>query len=79
MTNHRRGAAVHHDPVDMLTWPLLGVSIGSWPFLGWLWEHWPTPTGFYMLVSAGFMLFQIADKMGWLDRFRTPTRKDGPP
>lgn len=73
MANHREhhGAGMqHHNPLEFLTWPVAGLSILSWPFLGDLWQHMPTPTGVYMVISAGFMLFQIADKLGLMERFK---------
>ncbi len=73
MANHREqnGAGMqHHNPLDLLAWPVAGVSLLSWPWLGELWTHMPTPTGIYMAISAGFMLFQVADKLGWLERIK---------
>ena len=80
MANHsREHGAVHHTLGDILTWPVLGISVLSWPFLGTLWEHTPTPTGLYMAISAGFMLFQMFDKLGLLERMKRkpPEQGDG--
>lgn len=66
--------AVHHHPyLDLLNWPLVLGSVLVWPLWPWfnsLWEHFPTPTAFYMVVSAAFMLFQMSDKLGWLERVK---------
>lgn len=80
-TNHNHGGAVvhnYHSFLDPLNWPvaLAGVSLPLWAQS--LWEHAPAPTAVYMGVSAVFMLFQMSDKLGWLDRFkrRPPTPKN---
>lgn len=65
---HNAGAEVHH--LDTLNWPVLGVSFALWPWLTDLWEHLPGPTAVYMIVSAAFMLFQMSDKLGLLERFK---------
>lgn len=59
-----------HSHLDALNWPVLGISIASWPFLGMLWEHVPSLTACYMALSAAFMLFQMSDKLGLLERFK---------
>jgi hypothetical protein len=64
-----------HPHLDLLNWPVLGVSFALWPWLGDLWAHMPTPTAVYMGVSASFMLFQMSDKLGLLERFKRG-RKD---
>lgn len=71
----RAGANVHHQPLDQLNWPVLGISFLSWPWLGHFWDYMPKATALYMTVSAGFMLFQMADKLGLLERFKR-TKKD---
>lgn len=79
MANHRAepGNTMHHSSLDFLNWPVAGISVASWPFLGALWDHTPTLTGLYMGLSAAFMLFQMSDKLGWLERFkRQPKPKD---
>lgn len=68
--HHHRARMQHHNPLDFLTWPVAAVSLMSWPWLAEFWAHMPTPTGVYMVISAGFMLFQIADKLGLLERFK---------
>lgn len=63
----------HGHPLDILTWPILTGSVAVWPIWPWfqsLWGYAPTPTALYMAVSAVFMLFQMSDKLGWLDRFK---------
>jgi len=70
MANHHRGNIMQHNPLDALTWPVAGISVASWPFLGTLWAYTPTLTGLYMLLSAAFMLFQMCDKLGLLERFK---------
>lgn len=79
MANHWRngsGNTMHHSPLDALSWPVAGVSVLSWPFLGDLWQHMPAPTVVYMAVSGSFMLFQMCDKLGWLERFKRRPKKD---
>lgn len=77
MANHHRWEGpevhLHHNPLDVLTIPVLTGSVLTWsvmPWAGWLWEHFPTPTMVYMGISAVFMLFQMSDKLGWLERFK---------
>lgn len=73
MANHRQqseGTAVHHPHLDAFNWPVLGVSFALFPWLGELWAYVPAPTAFYMVVSAAFMLFQMSDKLGLLERFK---------
>lgn len=84
MANHSRneGAGeVHHNPLDVLAWPLAVASPLVWPvapWAAWLWEHAPTPTALYMVVSAAFMLFQMSDKLGMLDRFKRRELREPP-
>jgi hypothetical protein len=73
MANHWRSgnaSTMHHSSLDALNWPVLGVSVLSWPWLGTLWSYAPTLTGLYMALSAAFMLFQMSDKLGLLERFK---------
>lgn len=76
MANHWRHEgvrAVHHNSLDFLTWPILTGSVFAWPIWPWfnaLWAYAPTPTAIYMAVSALFMVFQMCDKMGLLERFK---------
>ena len=69
-TGKEADAVEHHSSLDALNWPAGITAVGLWPFLNTLWEHAPTPTALYMLVSAAFMLFQMSDKLGLLDRFK---------
>lgn len=62
--------AVHHHPLDVLNWPTITVSVALWPWLNDLWQYVPAPTAVYMVVSAGFMLFQMSDKLGLLEQFK---------
>lgn len=62
--------------LDFLNWPVAIVSLGILPFLHDLWHHMPTGTAVYTTISAGFMLFQMADKMGWLDFLKRTRSKD---
>lgn len=69
----RAGTVLHHNPLDALTWPVLTGSVFTWPVWPWaaaLWAYAPTPTAIYMAVSALFMLFQMCDKLGLLERFK---------
>lgn len=75
MANHHSGNTMHQH-LDALNWPVLGVSVASWPFLGALLEHLPAPTIAYMAISGSFMLFQMADKLGWLERLKRRSKGD---
>jgi hypothetical protein len=75
MANHRSGTVMQQN-LDALNWPVLGISVASWPFLGDLLEHLPTPTIVYMAISGSFMLFQMCDKLGWLERFKRRPKQD---
>ena len=72
VANHSEGhgAVHHHNPLDVLNWPTIGVAVVTWPFLNDLWAYVPGPTAFYMIVSAAFMLFQMSDKLGLLERWK---------
>lgn len=82
MANHWRtegAGTVHHNPLDALTWPVLTGSLVTWPIWPWaaaLWAYAPTPTAIYMGVSALFMVFQMCDKMGMLERFKRSRRQE---
>lgn len=71
----RENMMQHH--LDAFNWPVLTISLVSWPWLGELLTHVPGPTAVYMTVSAAFMLFQMSDKLGLLERFkRRPKSED---
>lgn len=84
MANHHsegRGAVHHHFDLDALTVPVLAGSLLTWPIWPWfdaLWAHLPTPTAVYMGVSAAFMLFQMSDKLGLLERLKRRPKYDNP-
>ena len=61
---------MEHSPLDPAALVVGGSSLAAFPWLNWLLEHWPTPTTWYMVVTVCFMLFQMADKLGWLERFK---------
>jgi hypothetical protein len=67
---HSGNRHVHHSALDALNWPVIGLNITVWAWFRDLWDHFPGPTAVYMTVSAAFMLFQMADKLGMLDRFK---------
>ena len=67
----------HH--LDAMNWPVMTVSLVSWPWLGELLTHLPGPTAIYMAISATFMLFQMSDKLGWLERLKRPRKLIAPP
>ena len=73
---NRRSGKIMHQHLDALNWPVLGVSVASWPFLGHLLERVPGPTLAYMTISGSFMIFQMCDKLGWLERFKKPPKQD---
>ena len=60
----------HHFDFEPLNWALIGLNIPVWVWLDTLWHHLPGPTAVYMAVSAAFMLFQMSDKLGLLERFK---------
>lgn len=70
MANHSRNGNAMHNPLDALNIPVLGISVASWPFLPWLLAHMPTPAIAYMALSGAFMVFQMCDKLGWLERLK---------
>lgn len=73
MSYRHEGTTVHHNPLDIFTWPVVSASVTVWPIWPWfnaLWAYAPTPTALYMVVSAAFMLFQMSDKLGLLERFK---------
>lgn len=73
MQKYREGTTVHHNPLDIFAWPIASASVTVWPIWPWfgtLWAYAPTPTALYMVVSAAFMLFQMSDKLGMLERFK---------
>ncbi len=87
MANHLegRGTVHHHPDLDMLNWPVAGIAVLTWPFLEHLWDRLPGPTALYMVISAAFMLFQMSDKLGLLERWKRrpklselPTPNDPP-
>jgi len=55
---------------DMLNWPVAVCSLSILPWLKDLWDHAPGLTGVYTSVTTLFMLFQMADKLGLLERFK---------
>ncbi len=75
----REGATVHHSSLDFLNWPIVGlnVTVLSWNWASF-WEHMPGPTALYTLLTAIFMLFQMADKLGLLDCFKKRKSDDIP-
>lgn len=73
--SHRESTMYHH--LDALNWPVLGVSFALWPWFADLWVHVPGPTAVYMGISATFMLFQMSDKLGLLERFKRREKPEG--
>jgi len=60
----------HGTDLNLLNWPVAGISLGVSVWFHDLWQAMPGPTAVYAFVSALFMLFQMADKLGLVDRFR---------
>jgi hypothetical protein len=56
--------------LDPLNWPVAICSVSILPWLNDLWDRMPGPTAVYATISGAFMLFQMADKMGWLEYFK---------
>lgn len=72
---HNGSTMQHH--LDALNWPVLGISVAACPWLDQLLAHLPGPTVVYMTISGAFMLFQMCDKLGLLERFkRRPKSKE---
>jgi hypothetical protein len=61
---------MHDNWLDLLNWPIAVCSLSIVPWLDELMHHIPGPTAIYAAVSALFMLFQMADKLGLLERFK---------
>lgn len=59
-----------HQTLDHLNWPVALCSFSIIPFLQHLMETVPGPTTIYTVISAAFMLFQMSDRLGLLDRFK---------
>lgn len=70
MASHTHGGTAMHNHLDTFNWPVIMVSAASSPWLSTLWELLPAPTAVYMGLSAVFMLFQMSDKLGLLERFK---------
>lgn len=68
----------HHSALDVFNWPVAFVSVSLWPWLDHLWHNMPGPTAIYMSVSAAFMIFQMSEKMGLLDKFKRRATEDAP-
>ena len=72
-----RETSMHHY-LDALNWPVLGISVAMWPWMNDLLTHIPGPTAVYMGISATFMLFQMSDKLGLLERFKRRPKSEKP-
>jgi len=68
---------MHFPNLDFLNWPVVAVSLVSLPWLSDAWTHMPTPTTVYAAISATFMIFQMLNALGLLERFKR--RKLDPP
>lgn len=65
-----KGAKMHsYGYLDPLNWPVAVCSVTVSVWFRDLWALIPGPTTVYAVVSVGFMLFQMADKLGLLERF----------
>lgn len=56
--------------INFLTWPMVAANITVIAWFQDLMNHFPGPTTIYTVVTTLFMVFQMADKLGWLDRFK---------
>lgn len=74
---HKGHGEVHHNSLDFLNWPVIGIGLvgGVSGAFNSLWEHVPGPTAVYMGISAAFMLFQMSDKLGLLERLKRKTKE----
>jgi len=77
MQFHNGNTMQHH--LDALNWPVLGLSVATWHWSNELWAYMPGPTALYMGISATFMLFQMSDKLGLLERFKRHGKLIDPP
>lgn len=65
--------------LDPLNWPVAVCSVTVSVWFRDFWQWLPGPTTVYALVSVAFMLFQMADKLGFLERFakrKVPDRQE---
>lgn len=72
----RKEIGMQEHGLDLLNWPVVVCSLSVLPFLDELWRHLPSLTAVYTTVTVLFMLFQMADKLGLLDRFKRRPRID---
>jgi hypothetical protein len=56
--------------LDPLNWPVAFGSGFVAFYFNELWQHLPAPTAVYTVITSIFMLFQMADKLGLLERFK---------
>lgn len=70
MATTREDTSIMQGQLDPLNWPVALGSFSMLPWLNWLWANWPSPTTIYMVVTVLFMVFQMADKLGLLERFK---------
>lgn len=61
---------MHNFNLDAFNWPVGVVSLASLPWLQEAWEHMPAPTSVYATISAAFMIFQMLNALGLLDKFK---------
>ena len=66
----QKGTEMQGGGLDFLNWPVGLVSLSILPWMHDLWTHFPSATAIYAAISAGFMVFQMCDKLGWLDRLK---------
>lgn len=70
MANHAHNGTNMQHHMDILNWPVLVTSFATWHWFAELWAYMPGLTALYMALSAAFMLFQMSDKLGLLERFK---------
>ena len=55
---------------DVLNWPVALCSVSVAAFFDKFWQYFPNATTVYAVISALFMVFQMLDKLGHLERFK---------
>lgn len=72
--DHKDGRMMHH--MDFLNWPVIGLNVAVIAWFHDLMALFPTATTIYTAVTIMFMLFQMADKLGWLESLKSEKDAD---
>lgn len=78
MSHANGGAKVQGNDLSWLNWPVIGGNVTVITLWHSLWDHVPTLTTLYTGVTIVFIIFQMADKLGFLDgiKQRSKSRKE---